>query len=290
MPLSLAAAAFLLLAPQPQTAAAGEEVRTVTITVTDDKGRPVESLTPEEVAVIENGATRTPTRLEKDRRPLRLAVLVDTSEPMGGVYRLQVLDPVLKFLGQLPEGTEFSVWTTGDRPNKVVDYGAGRAAATRALQRVFPTGGNTLFDALVEASKDLKSKEAARSAIVVVTGTGIGFTNYAKEQVVDIVRGSGATVLTAQVDEVGRAGGRGAGEVSEADYSYVSGNLAERTGGRREVLLSAMGTGRALEAFAAELGSQYRLSFESVSGLKDGKVEVKVARPGARVRVGTPRT
>lgn len=287
MPSTLAVAAFLLLAPQGP---ASDEVRTLTFTVTDEEGRPVESLTEDEVAVIENGATRTPTRLERDRRPLRLAVIVDTSEPMGDVYRLQVLDPVLRFLDRLPEGTQFSVWTTGDRPRKLVDYGQGKAAATRALQRVFPTGGNTLFDTLVEASRDLKDEESGRSAIVVVTGTGIGFTNYAKEHVVDVVRGSGATVLAAQVEDVGRGAGRGAGEVSRTDYDYVTANLADRSGGRREILLTAMGTGRALDSFAAELGSTYRLSYESAPGVKDPKLDVKVARPGARVRVGRPRS
>ncbi len=49
---------------------------------------------------------------------------------------------------------------------------------------------------------------------------------------------------------------------------------------------------RALDSFAGELSSQYRISFESVAGLKDKdrKLEVKVARPGARVRIGIPRS
>src|SRR4051812_13368084 len=170
--LSLSLSALLLLA---QPTAPAEEPRTVTISVTDDKGLPVESLAAEEIAVVENGAARTLSRLEKDRRPLRLALIVDTSEPVADHYRLQMLDPILRFLSKLPEGTDYAVWTTGDRPTKVVDYGAAKVAATRALQRVFPTGGNTLLDALVEASKDLAVKEAGRSAIVVVTGTGAGF-------------------------------------------------------------------------------------------------------------------
>jgi hypothetical protein len=230
--------------------------------------------------------------VEKDHRPLRLAVVVDTSEPIGDHYRLQIVDPLLRFLGKLPEGTEYAVWTTGDRPRKVVDYGEGPTAAAKALRRVFPTGGNTLFDGLVEASRDLQSKEAARSAIVVVTGTGAGFANYSKEQVVDIVRPAGATLLAAEIEETETAASRGSGEVSQGDYDYVLSNLADGSGGRREVLLSSMGAGRILDTFAGELSSQYRLTFESVAGLKDKdrKVEVKVARPGARVRIGVPRT
>lgn len=285
----LAAALFLLPAsPAPGT----DEVRSVTITVTDEKGQPVERLAPEDVALLENGTARTLTRVEKDRRPLRLAVLVDTSAPMGPHYRLQMVEPVLRLLGRLPEGTEFALWTTGDRPAKVVDYGGGVAAASKALQRVFPTGGNTLLDALVEATRDLQAKEAGRSAIVALTGIGAGFTNYSKEQVVDIVRSSGATVLAAEVEESEAEASRAQGEVSRTDYDYVLGNLGEATGGRREVLLSAMGISRALDSFAGELSSQYRLTFETVAGLKDKdrKVEVKVARPGARVRVSVPRT
>lgn len=290
MSLSLAAA-LLLLAPSPlaSPSPAADEVRTVTITVTDDKGQPIESLAPEDVAIVENGTTRTFSRLERDRRPLRLAVVVDTSEPMGEHYRSQLVEPLLRFLARLPEETQFSVWTTGDRPNKVVDYGDGATAAAKALRRVFPTGGNTLFDALVEASRDLQSKEAGRSAMVVVTGTGIGFANYSREQVVDIVRPSGATLWAAQIEETRAAAGRGAGEVSQSDYDYVLSRLADETGGRREVLLSAMGTAQALDRFAAELKSQYRLTFETVASLKNRKLEVKVARPGTRVRIGVPR-
>src|SRR4029079_11179854 len=127
--------------------------------------------------------------------------LVDTSEPMTDHYRAQVMEPVLRLLGRLPEGSQFSVWTTGDRPKKAVDYGEGTVAGRKALERVHPQGGNTLLDALVEASKDLRAQEADRSAIVVVTGTGVGFANYSKEQAVEKVRPSGAIVLSAQIEE-----------------------------------------------------------------------------------------
>src|SRR5262245_59784756 len=139
-------AALVLLGAQ--TPAADVEPRSITVTVTDDKGAPVQGLVPEEVAVVENGTTRTLQQLQKDTRPLRLALLVDTSEPMSTLYRLQVLDPVLRFLAKLPEGTSFAVWTTGDRPNKVVDFGQGVTDAGKALRRAFPTGGNTVLDAI----------------------------------------------------------------------------------------------------------------------------------------------
>jgi VWFA-related protein len=283
-----------LLAPQaaPAAAASPDEERSVTVTVTDDKGQPVEDLAAQDVAVVENGAARTLSRVEKETRPLRLALLVDTSAPMSSHYRSQMVEPILRFLGRLPAGSQFAVWTTGDRPRKVVDYGEGVVAARKALERTYPQGGNTLLDALVEASKDLQAKEAARSAIVVVSGTGAGFTNYSKEQVVDIVGPTGATVLAAEIGENDADASRAQGEVTRTDYEYVMANLSKASGGRHEILLSSMGTGRTLDAFSGELSSQYRLTFDSVPGLKDKdrKLEVKVARPGAKVRIGAPRS
>jgi VWFA-related protein len=274
-------------APAPTT-----EERSVTVTVVDEKGNPVDDLAAQDVALLENGTARTLSRVEKDTRPLRLAVIVDTSQPMSAFYRSQMLEPILRLLGRLPAGTQYAVWTTGDRPKKAVDFGEGVIAARKALERTFPTGGNTLLDALVEASRDLSSQEAGRSAIVVVTGTGAGFTNHPKEQVVDIVRPTGATVLAAEIEESDAEASRGQGEVSRTDYDYVLANLGEYSGGRREVLLSAMGTGKVLDAFAGELAAQYRLTYDSVPGIKEKnrKVEVKVARPGAKVRIGVPRT
>jgi len=284
-------AALLLLQATPDVAA---QPRELSVTVTDDKGRPIEGLGPEEVAVTENGVAREVTRLELDRRPLTVAMIVDTSQPMSSFYRLQMVEPIVQFLSRLPEGSRFTVWTTGDRPTRIVDdYTTDAAAAAKALRRVFPQGGNTLFDALVEASRDLAKREGERTAVVVVTGLGIGFRNYDRNQVVREGEKSGATFLALQIED-GRLGPgaerAGNGEVEASDYEYVLGGLADKTGGRRESTLSAMGVSSELARLGSELRGQYRLAYLGLPGVKDPKVKVTVARPGAGVRVGAPRT
>ena len=148
-----------------------EEVltRTISFWATGEKGEPVEGLTTDEVVVLEDGSARVVTKVERDPRPLTVAVVVDSSAPLATVYRLNVVDAVVEFVRLLPPGARYTIWTTGDRPRKIVDLTDDRTRAAAALRKAFPTGGNTLLDALVEASKDLQSKEAARSAIVVVT-------------------------------------------------------------------------------------------------------------------------
>ncbi len=155
---SLALAALLLQASSPL------ELRTVTVVATDAKGAPVRGLTAADAVVLENGVAREVVELSLDSRPLTLAILVDTSAPMATPFRLTVAGAVAQFLNRLPEGTRFAIWTTGDRPSKVADFGTDPAQASRALARAFPTGGNTLLDALVEASQDLSKREGERSA------------------------------------------------------------------------------------------------------------------------------
>ena len=85
-----------------------------------------------------------------------MAILVDTSAAVSSAYRLNVVDAVVGLVARLPEGTRYAVWTTGDRPTKVVDYTDDRGAAGAALRRVAPQGGNYTLDALAEASADLE--------------------------------------------------------------------------------------------------------------------------------------
>ena len=277
-----------LLSQDPAPAAA--ETRTITFSVVDDKGRPVRTLGPEDVAVQETGVARRLERLELDQRPLALSVILDSSETMAPYYRLSVVPAVLQFLLRLPEGTRYALWTTGDRPVKVYDWSDNRTAAAKALRQVVPQGGNTLLDALVEASRDLKSREDARGAILVVTGMGIGFTGYDRRQVVDEVLKSPVTVLAVEVEEDRTPPTLGANDhVTGVDYDYALEALAKSTGGVRETVLSAMGVERALQVIAAQLTSTYRLTYASVAPAKDLKVEVTVALPGVKVRMAVPR-
>ena len=279
---SFALLALLLAGAAPLAA----EIRTISVSVTDEKGGPIRGLAAEEVVVLENGVARAVTRMQADERPLTLALLVDTSAPMASLYRLHLVDPIVQFLGRLPSGTRFAVWTVGDRPSRVIDFTGDSAEAARALKRVLPAGGNTLLDAMLEASEELRKQEGERTAMVVVTGSGVGFANRDRRTVVDQLKGKSTTLLAVQFDEAGDPEVRGSGpdQVDRLDYDYVLGSLTKDTGGLWERPLSAMGVDRALRKVSGELSSQYRVSYDATQ--KDAKLEVQVARPGAKVRVG----
>lgn len=275
---ALTLAVFLLGQAAPATAP-GTELRALTVTLLDEKDREVTDVSAGDVALVENGVSRDITSFKLDRRPLSVAVLVDTSAAVGAAYRLNVVEAVVGFVARLPEGTHYALWTTGDRPTKVVDHTDDRGAAGTALRRVAPQGGNYMLDALSEASTDLKklSREGDRTAVVAVTFMGPEFSYLDKYRSAEVAEKNAEIFLSVQVDS------------GDADFemrsnlSYVMDRLARATGGRYEVVLSAMGTDTALRKLSAHLRSGYRLAYATVPDLKKRDLDLSVARLGTKV-------
>src|SRR5512137_2482341 len=141
-----------LLGQAAPAAAPGTEVRALTVTLLDEKDQPVADVSAADVALLENGVSRDITTFKPDPRPLSVAILVDSSAAVGAAYRLNVVDAVVGLVSRLPDGARYALWTTGDRPTKILDHTDDRQAAGDALRRVAPQGGNTMLDAVAEAS------------------------------------------------------------------------------------------------------------------------------------------
>jgi VWFA-related protein len=275
---ALTLAVFLLGQAAPATTP-GTEVRALTVTLLDEKDREVTDVSAADVAVVENGVSRDVTSFKPDRRPLSVAVLVATSAAVGSAYRLNVVDAVVGLVTRLPDGTRYALWTTGDRPTKVVDHTDDREAAGQALRRVAPQGGNYMLDAFGEASADLKklSREGDRTAVVAVTGTGPEFSYRDKYRAAEEGEKNAELVLSVQIDS------GDADFDTRANLSYVMDRLARATGGRYDLILSAMGTDSALRKVSAHLRSGYRLAYATVPDLKKRSLDLSVARMGTRV-------
>jgi VWFA-related protein len=272
--------AVLLLA-QASTVAPDVEVRALTATVLDQDGEPVEGLGQEDVALSENGVVRDITSFRPDRRPLTVAVIVDSSQAVASEYRLNVVDAVSGFVSRLPSGTRYAIWTTGDRPTKLLDYTEDPAEAAPALGRVAPQGGNYMLDALAEASKDLKKnqREGDRTAVVAISGTGPELSYLDKWRSADVAEENADLFLLLQVD-VG-----GAGFQERAKLSYVFDRLAEASGGEYDLILSYMGADSGLRKLSPYLRAGYRVAYATVPEVKKREVELTVARPGTDVRL-----
>jgi hypothetical protein len=273
--------AVLLLGQAAPATAPGTEVRALTVTLVDEKsGAPV-NVGLRDVALLENGTARDIVSFKPDTRPLSVAILVDSSEAMGSAFRLNLVEAVSGFVARLPEATRYSVWTTGDRPTKVLDFTEDRQEAKKALRLVVPRGGNYMLDGLVEASEDLRKhgREGDRTAVLAVTGTGPEFSYRDRYHAADEAEGNADLYLAVQID----AGGDDF--ETQAVLSYVLGRLANATGGSYAEILSPMGVDTALRLPSDRLRAGYRLSYATVTDLKKRKLDLTVARPATRVLV-----
>jgi hypothetical protein len=189
------------------------------------------------------------------------------------------VEAVVGLVARLPEGARYSIWTTGDRPTKLVDYTDDRGAAGVALRRVAPQGGNYTLDALAEASVDLAklAKEGTRRAVVAVTAMGPEFSYRDKQRAAEEAEARADLFLSVQVD----AGG---GDFdTRTRLSYTLERLATASGGRDDQVLSYMALDSALKKLSAHITSAYRLRYATVAELKKRKLELSVARPRTKV-------
>ena len=272
----------VLLAPPVAAAQSEAEARTLSLSVTDEKGAALEGLILEDVALLENGVARDVATFAPDDRPLTVAFLVDSSEAVRTAYRLHVVEAVTGFLGGLPPGSRFAVWTVGERPTKRVDFTDDVKVVDQALKRVVPAGGSTLLDALLEATKDLRKKEGERNAVVVLTAVGPEFSSTYRERVASEAPSPDTAFFSLLVEE-------GATDIENRNnYDYVLDRLAKKSGGMFETTLSSLALDKEMKKLLGGLRGQYRLTYATVSDLKRRKLEVNVARPGAKVRLAQP--
>ncbi len=274
------ALAVLLLGQAVPSTAPGTAVRALSVTLLDEKDQEVTDVSTDDVALLENGVSRDIASFKPDRRPLSVAVLVDTSAAVGSSYRLNVVDAVAGLVTRLPDGTRYALWTTGDRPTKVRDLTDDRGAAGAALRMIAPQGGNYMLDAFSEASEDLKknSREGDRTAVVAVSFMGPELSYLDKYRSADVAEKNADLYLSLQVES-----GEGADFEMRSNVGYVMDRLARATGGRFETILSPMGLDSALRKASAHLRSAYRLAYATLPDLKKRDLEVRVARKGTKV-------
>lgn len=99
---------------------------------------------------------------------------------------------------------------------------------------------------------------------------------------------SGAVVMAVQVEDRGGEEYQAAGpdQLTRVDYEYVLSSLTRDTGGLLERTMSTMGTAAGLDRLAAALAGQYRVSYLTPEPGRDAKIQVQVARPGVKARLG----
>jgi hypothetical protein len=245
----------------------------VSFSVTDKKGNAITDLKQDEVSVVENGEKRAIDRMERDSRPLTVALVLDSSLLMGNAFQADVVPAAVGFLKRLPPASRFVVWITSDRPRQLVPDGTDVKAAEEALRGTAAFGSNAALDTLIAASEDLaKLDNTRRSAVVAVTSASMGAVSID----VNAELPKASLRPTYAVVEV---------IVMEQDSALENSIklLTSRTGGFHERVFAAMAVDTQLRRIVDQLGARYRLAYKPAADPRTAAIEVKTSRKDARV-------
>ncbi len=140
----------------------------VPVSVLDAKGQPVLGLRDQDFKISEDGKRQGVTLFSGERRPLRLALALDTSRSMDNKIR-QVEEALRHFVDLLEPADEILVMTFSDRLRIVQDFTADRQLLARTIDNLEVGGGTALYDAAFESIRRVATGPAESKAIVLVT-------------------------------------------------------------------------------------------------------------------------
>jgi VWFA-related protein len=283
-----------LAGPDPRAPLAGQAtVRKVYVSVTDGKGASIPDLTPADFTVKEDGKVREVTKVEPASSPLQIALLVDDN----GLGVNDMRNGTAGFIQRMQGRAAIALVTTAGQNVVRVDYTTNTAALMGGVSQLFsrtaPPGAH-LLEAIYEAAKTLQTREAQRSAIVVVTFLGEEYSNLRQDRVLDQLRKSGASlhVIAIGKNEV-RAMGTAPSSAAESqtenlNRGKVLGDGPKQSGGRSEEMVTSAGVPKVLQLIADELLNQTLVTYALPAGVKPSdKISVSINRRGASLRAPT---
>src|SRR5215207_2984728 len=155
---------------QERGSTSNARMRRVYVSVVNSKGAPVPGLTAADFVVREDRTAREVLSAEPATDPLQIALLVDDSEAATSMIQ-PLREAITNFIQKLQGKAEIALITFGERPTTIVEYTNNQELLKKGIGRIFakPSAGPYLLEAIVEASRGLERRKAARPVIVAIT-------------------------------------------------------------------------------------------------------------------------
>jgi len=243
------------------------EVRRVvlTLTVVDGNGTPVAGLTREDFRVHEDGKKQEIMEFAVEQRPLRIALILDTSGSMRQELP-QVQLAAAGFLDVLLPPDRAMVVDFDDQVMLLQDLTDTREDLKDALMSTFARGGTAMYDAIHATLRRL-AKQDERKAVVLLSDGGDTASVLDKDRALEATR-TGDVLIYA----IG---------LGNADRSVLR-TVARESGGRAFFADKAEELAGIYQRIAEELRNQYVITYSSTRPEYDGKWrEVKVTYTGS---------
>jgi len=240
---------------------------TVYVSAVDENGQPV-GVDPNTIQISENGQlmqltdVRGGAETPSEIIPVTTMLVIDISGSMDKNGKLTAAkDAAKSYVSQMRPGDQAGLITYDTQTYYVQPITADIAALTSAIDGLKTGGDTAMYNALMEAEKNLESA-SGRKAIIVLTDGLDNSSQSTAENVVAAISESGLTISA-----IGFGDATASGQVGLDEAGLKS--LAEQTGGLYS-FADVQSLSSIYQQYGEALQSEYALTYVSPTSLRDG--------------------
>ncbi len=264
-------------APTPEEQSIVVEVNRVGLlyTVVDKKGRFVTNLGQQDFDIVENKKPQNILEFTAETNlPLRLAILIDTSNSIRDRFRFQQ-DAAIEFLKSSirPRQDKAIVVSFDSATQLVTDLTDDIVKLEKGIRELRVGGGTALYDAIFFACRDKlildQPRNKFRRAIVIISDGEDNYSRYTREQALEMAQKADVVIYTISTNR----------SKIETDGDKLMRYFAKETGGLAFFPFQVTDLEQSFTNIANELRSQYSVLYSPEPFKRDGLfhlVDVKV--------------
>jgi Ca-activated chloride channel homolog len=243
-------------------------------TVTDKRGRFITDLNRDDFEVFENKKQQQISEFASETDlPLRLGILVDTSNSIRDRFRFQQEAAVNFVNGVMRDQDKAMVVSFDSAAELVSDLTSDTAKLEHAIRDLRPGGGTALFDAVFFACRDKLMQDQPlykfRRAMVVLSDGEDNNSRSSRDQALEMAQKADVVIYTISTN-ISR---------QPTDGDKIMRYFAQQTGGVAFFPFQASDLNQSFENIANELRHQYNLFYRPEPLKNDGlfhSVQIKV--------------
>ena len=243
-------------------------------TVTDKRGRFVTDLGRDDFEIFENKKPQDILEFTSETDlPLRLAVLIDTSNSIRDRFRFQQ-EAATNFINQVMREQDKAVIVSFDTAAELVtDLTSDTHRLENAIRDLRPGGGTALYDAVYFACRDKLMQDQPlyrfRRAMIIISDGEDNESRKSRDQALEMAQRADTVIYTISTNSTHL----------ETDGDKVLRYFADQTGGVAFFPFEAKDLNQSFENIANELRHQYNLFYRPEPLKTDGQyhtVQLKV--------------